>query len=118
METSFRWRAMKTGFSDAQEYLHEYMSEISEFAYCAGWMDGTEYRLWAFMTDDNDDGEWGREVLTTEMRTELRRLSAAVDGWVCWAGAGPVFIPTVDWQIHYASWLEGEDKAAPTPPPP
>ena len=31
--------------SDATE-LMRYMSELSERAYCAGWMEGLEYTLW------------------------------------------------------------------------
>ncbi len=82
-----------------------YISEISELAYCAGWMDDTEYRLWAFVSDLNDDGEWGNAILTPNVRSELRRLSEQVDGWIFWAeagegrvGSGPKFIAMADWQ--------------------
>ena len=94
--------------TDAQDQLYRYMSDISELAYCAGWMDGTEYRLWAFMSDANDDGRWGNAILTPEVRSNLRRLSEQIDGWVCWAdavkggpGGGPVFVARAHWQKEY-----------------
>lgn len=99
------------GLTDAQDQLYQFMSDTSELAYCAGWMTGTEYRLWAFMSDTDDDGEWGMAILTPDVRMELLRLSEQMDGWICWAdaaergaGSGPKFIATADWQKDYARW--------------
>ncbi|KQX43104.1 hypothetical protein ASD04_03945 [Devosia sp. Root436] len=95
--------------TDAQDELHRYMSDISELAYCASWMDGTEYRLWAFMTDVNDDGEWGNAILPPDVSSDLLRLSRQVDGWIYWAdavrggpSAGPAFVSSAEWQRKYA----------------
>ncbi len=45
--------------TDAQQALAQTMSDISEFCWFARWMSGTEYRLWRFVTDPNDDEPWG-----------------------------------------------------------
>lgn len=101
---------MDTGLTNAQEELYQYMSDISEYAYRASWMEGTEYRLWAFMTDTGDDGDWGQQILTVDMRLELIRLSDKIDGWLHWVSAveradsGPRFITTEDWQRVYETW--------------
>lgn len=109
---------VNSGLTDAQDQLHQFMSEISELVYCAGWMTDTEYRLWTFVTDPNDDGEWGLTILTPETRFELIRRSEQIGGWICWAdvvakgaGAGPKFIDLAEWQEDYAVWVREKSGA-------
>ncbi len=40
----------------SQRRLRDLMSSISERCYSAGWMDGTDFRLWQFVADHSDDG--------------------------------------------------------------
>jgi hypothetical protein len=103
---------MDTGFTIAQEDLHEFMSKLSERCYCAGWLIGTEFRLWEYMTDAEDDGDWGYYRLFSEDRQALESLSQKAEGWVYWASAeqgrtfgGPAFATFVDWLNVYASWV-------------
>jgi hypothetical protein len=37
---------MLADLSPDQRRLADYMSELSESAYCAGWMEGLEFALW------------------------------------------------------------------------
>ncbi|MEO6395255.1 MAG: hypothetical protein ABIO40_05035 [Devosia sp.] len=96
-----------------QQELHDFMSEISELCYCAGWMIGTEGRLWAFMSDADDDGKWGQRPIPQSARATLHRLSQRAGGWIVWmdgdlqAGTGgPAFVPLVEWQDHYNSAIK------------
>jgi hypothetical protein len=89
-----------------QNDLERFMSNLSERAYFAGWMEGTEERLWAFMSDEKDDGAWGVTTLTKEDRLELRRLSEIAQGWICWVGTagtlcGVMFVPLEQWRRDF-----------------
>ena len=68
-----------------QEQLRDLMSEVSELHYCARWMDGTEYRLWQFLVEPTDSGEWGFYSLDPALRGELGRLSGKASGWIVFA---------------------------------
>jgi hypothetical protein len=71
---------MLKDLTPAQAELAKYMSDVSEEAYCAVWMEGLEYALWEVVTGQRV--EYGRLVLTEEHRMQLRRLSEACGGWV------------------------------------
>jgi hypothetical protein len=93
----------------AQQELYEVMSQTSESAYSAGWMAGTEYRLWGFTTDPEDDGKWGRIALPASLRTQLATLSRRVNGWIFYAAGdqfprdlwGERFVSMGDWIVMY-----------------
>ena len=100
--------------TDPQRQLRDFMSDISEQAYCAGWLDGAEYRLWHFVVDSYDGGEWGQITMSLEIREQLGLLAAAVDGWIIFAADDGVrvedwgnrFVPMDDWLPIYAAWYE------------
>jgi len=71
--------------TEAQSELRDLMSETSERLYFAGWMEGTEYRLWRFMNDPKDDGDWGIGKLPPSLRQELAVLSERIGGWIYFA---------------------------------
>jgi len=60
--------------------LAEFMSELSEQAYSATWMDGLEYALWYAL--ENGPMEYGRLSIRDDNLAKLKVLSDAVGGWV------------------------------------
>lgn len=95
--------------TEAQNELHGLMSDVSELVYFARWMAQTEFRLWSFVSDPNDTGEWGGRTIPEEFRAELRRRSEEIGGWIRWQDGedlpkeewGPIFVPTSDWLKTY-----------------
>ncbi len=80
------------------------MSDISEDHFCAGWLIGCEYALWADLTGQEVAGEraWG---ISEEQKEELRFLHEAAGGWVMWSESSgeKVFLSTEEWLNHLAS---------------
>jgi hypothetical protein len=60
--------------------LADYMSEISETAYCAGWMEGLEFALWRAVTEG--PMRYGHLDITQEHIYKLRTLSDNCGGWI------------------------------------
>jgi hypothetical protein len=95
-----------------QQQLREVMSDTSELHYCAGWMEGTEYRLWQFVIDPADDGKWGFYALEPERRDQLRELAAKAGGWVIFQDdrraprdrEGNSFVLMKDWVAMFEAW--------------
>jgi len=56
------------------------MSNLSEEAYGAGWMDGLEFALWQIVVGDRRD--YGRLAVPDEHVSILRSLSVAAGGWI------------------------------------
>jgi hypothetical protein len=79
------------------------MSYLSEEMWCAGWMTGCEYALWADLTGQEVAGKraWG---IAEEDKEDLRFLHEAAGGWVMWSeDAGEkVFLSTEAWLAHLA----------------
>lgn len=76
-------------FTKTQQQLRDLMGDISERCYCAGWMEGTEYRLWRFVVDPADDGEWGLTTIEPERREQLKELAETVGGWIIYREDNP-----------------------------
>ena len=66
--------------TDSQKALAEYMSELSEEAYFAGWMEGLEYALWKAVVENPFN--YGFLQLTEQHIAELTILSNACGGWI------------------------------------
>jgi len=62
------------------EKLKKYMSDLSEEACCAGWMEGLEYALWKAVIEGPQ--EYGRLSITNEHIQDLKDLSKACSGWI------------------------------------
>jgi hypothetical protein len=87
---------------DARE-LMEYMSDLSEEAYCAGWMANLEYELWAAVT--GGPTKYGRAVVDAFAIDKLQRLSNQCGGWIVFDDeAGPRWLPLEDWRRRFAEW--------------
>ena len=71
---------MLENLNKEQLKLAEYMSELSELAYTAGWMDKLEFSLWNAM--NHKITEYGRLVFTQQIINNLRELSNKAGGWI------------------------------------
>lgn len=80
------------------------MSEISEQAFCAGWMDELEYRLWEVV--HGGQRRYGQIVLTDDQIARLRDLADSLRGWVRFNDVSGVeeFVERERWQKLYADW--------------
>lgn len=63
---------MLDALSTPQRALADYMSELSEEAYCAGWMDDLEFSLWRIVTDGS--GRYGSMEITEKHVSKLRAI--------------------------------------------
>ena len=96
---------MLADLSPEQRQLAEFMSELSEEAYYAGWMVGLEWALWDALKDGHS--EWGRLDLTGQQRTRLRQLSDACGGWIVYDQlAGETWVPMAEWQQRFTTWQQ------------
>jgi ribosomal protein S18 acetylase RimI-like enzyme len=93
------------GLTLAQSELAQLMSDISEDQYCAFWLSGLEYQLWALL--HHDDAEKNIAFGKTHSRDvrRLRQLSSVVGGWIVWSDDGEPyrkFVPICEWEAQYA----------------
>lgn len=91
---------------DAALALESAMSAISEDYYCAGWLIGLEFSLWAMVLGGPRD--FGIGTVTEEEIQELRRLSDACGGWIVWRQEdtfimGQRFMPMELWRAWFAT---------------
>lgn len=104
--------SMSEGLTPQQTELYELMSEISEECYCAGWMNGNEFRLWRAVIDPTDDRWYGMAEIEVAQVERLRALSTGIGGWIVWfddqddpdlppAQWGPRYVPMADWLKQY-----------------
>ncbi|HSE20785.1 MAG TPA: hypothetical protein VLB68_03980 [Pyrinomonadaceae bacterium] len=76
------------------------MSELSEQAYYAGWMQGLEYALWNAVLKGRV--KYGRLQITRAHTSKLRELSDQCGGWIVWDDyLGETFMPLDQWQKKY-----------------
>ena len=75
---------MLRDLTPTQLELANYMSCLSEAAYCASWMDGLEFALWRLVLDG--PFKYGQFQLSSEHRRRLIELSNACGGWIYFHG--------------------------------
>lgn len=86
-----------------QRELAELMSEISEEAFCAGWMKGLELALWDAVT--RGTREYGRMEIDNDRIDRLRDLARACDGWIVFDDdREEVWVPMPDWIQRFKHW--------------
>ncbi len=99
---------LRTLEPEAQE-LAEYMSELSEQAYYAGWMRGLEFELWDAAV--NGRREYGRLSITDEHISELRRLSEAAHGWIVFdEKREEILLPMKKWKERFEAWKRDQNR--------
>lgn len=88
-----------------QDELAELMAGISERCYCAGWINGNEFRLWSAVIDPVDTLSYGLAFINREEVEEMKRLSQEIDGWIVWQDAN-LSSPSDLCFIEMSLWLE------------
>ncbi|MFF5081633.1 hypothetical protein ACFY36_31680 [Actinoplanes sp. NPDC000266] len=65
--------------------LRDFISDVSEDVYAAGWMAGCEWDIWRAYTDwlDGKPAVWAHADISAHMPA-LNRLHKAAGGWVWW----------------------------------
>lgn len=78
--------------------LRDYMSDLSEEAWYAGWQTDVEYALWDAV--EHGPRRYGRLELSERHVTKLRELSVACGGWIRFDDAAndEVFVPIEVWK--------------------
>ena len=71
---------MLNDLTNSQKLLADYMSELSEEAYAASWMDGLEFSLWKAVKSELI--KCGRLTFTSEKKEKLNQLSTEANGWI------------------------------------
>jgi hypothetical protein len=66
-----------------QQALSDLMSDMSERAWCAGWMDGLEYALWEAVIGRRKT--YGLLTFTELEVQQLRSLADKCGGWIVWS---------------------------------
>ncbi len=86
----------------ASEALVNFMSGISEYYYCAGWLTGLEFILWG-MAYHGHDREFGMGEVSNDEIEHLKQLSEDADGWWRWDNEdGNRFVTLDEWRAIYA----------------
>src|SRR5438874_2142216 len=75
-----KWTQMASKLTPKQRALADYMSDLSEEAYCAGWMSGLEYALWEAVLGRK--GAFGRVLFGPEKVGRLKDLAQGCGGWI------------------------------------
>jgi hypothetical protein len=87
---------------NAIKELIEYMSELSEEAFYAGWMEGLECALWDAVIQGPK--KYGVLDITTNHISKLKLLSDTCGGWIIFDNEREeTFIPMEDWLKIYSS---------------
>jgi hypothetical protein len=86
-----------------QRALADYMSELSEEAYCAGWMMDLEYDLWNAVLGHSN--EYGRLALGDAEISRLNKLAKECGGWVIFDDATQeTWVPMAEWERLFSVW--------------
>jgi hypothetical protein len=94
---------MLSDLTPKQRALAEMMSDLSEEAYCAGWMSGLEYALWGALLGRR--AEYGRLPFSPEEVARLRQLAQDCGGWIVFDDATQeTWLPTAEWERRFAEW--------------
>ncbi len=87
-----------------QRALAKYMSDVSEEAYCAGWMLDLELALWELV--EGHRSSYGLIALTETQRITLRTLSERCGGWIVFDDdLEETWLPLDNWRRVYSARL-------------
>ncbi|RZK18098.1 MAG: hypothetical protein EOO56_16735 [Hymenobacter sp.] len=71
---------MDSWLNEKQQALSDFMSEISEEAWCADWMEDLEYVLWYAIL--YGPAHYGRKFISEQTISQLVHLSEGADCWI------------------------------------
>jgi hypothetical protein len=85
--------------------LADFMSELSEEAYSAGWMGGLEFELWKALI--GGPRVYGRLQITDEQIARLKQLSEAAKGWIVFDDTEEETLISLDeWKQRFEKWSQ------------
>lgn len=91
---------MLADLTPEQRALADYMSELSEKAWHAGWIAHLEYDLWDAIMGGSSS--FGQMYLTAKQLQALRGLSERCAGWIVYDHATEeTFVPIDEWKSRY-----------------
>lgn len=94
---------MINDLAPTQRDLAELMSDISENAWRAGWMQGLEYELWTAVKSPAGSGT--RRLATQAQLERLSQLSNDCGGWIVFdQEREETFVALVEWAALYEKW--------------
>ncbi|WMW81309.1 hypothetical protein RF679_03260 [Undibacterium cyanobacteriorum] len=95
---------MLRDLSEQQRALADYMSELSEAAFHAGWMEALEFELWeAVVTGPR---RFGQLDISQDHILHLSELHKACGGWIRFDEEyEEIFVPTGEWLKRVAEYL-------------
>jgi hypothetical protein len=94
----------------AEHRLRDVISEVSEKAYYAGWMQDAEFEVWRLA---HEGGTWGHGTAEelASLLGEGMDLANQLDRWIVWSQLDEECdnqaMPLSDWKRQYTSWREG-----------
>lgn len=92
---------MRNDLSIKEGMLHNFMSEISERCWSAGWMHNLEYVLWDVLT--NGERKYGQSFITGEDINTLKQLSEEANCWIVFDDQlEEIAIDVKAWQIKFS----------------
>jgi len=102
------WNVSRTRMLDdlslSQRALADYISDLSEEAYCAGWMQNVEYALWQAVRGERSS--FGRLIISGEQVRRLEDLSRECEGWIFFDDHNEEsWLPTSQWEQRFDAWL-------------
>ena len=71
---------MRQDLTTEQDILADYMSEISERCYSAGWMTNLEYVLWDTLS--SGPRKYGQDFITLQDIDLLKKMTVTTNSWI------------------------------------
>lgn len=94
-----------------QRALAQYMSELSEEAFCAHWMTDLEYNLWEAVVGLRR--KYGRITISHAKKQKLRALCDDCEGWIVFENdVGETWLPVEAWQQRFNGWQQDKSSQA------
>ncbi len=89
--------------------LADYMSELSEEAYTAAWMEGLEYALWYAV--ENGPRTYGRLEINEQHIATLKSLSGSIGGWIYFdEETEETSISSENWKNKYSQNIQSYER--------
>ena len=99
---------MLRDLTNDQRELFDFMSDLSEQAYYAGWMEGLEYALWEAALGVRR--HYGHLDFTDAQLVRLRELSDSCQGWIVFDDdTHETWLAREEWQERFAAWHRTKD---------
>ena len=93
---------MRSDLNEQQRALHAFMSELSEEAWHAGWMEDLEFELWRALVEA--PFLYGNLLLNPAHVARLKQLSDACGGWIFFDDAREETFASADlWNCIYSA---------------